>query len=57
MAGLWICGIGLVWFGLVFYYIHTSILACFAWAQCDKRGCDVLFSYLLPLLDKMGRRT
>lgn len=28
MAGLWICGIGLVWFGLVFYYIHTSILAC-----------------------------
>jgi hypothetical protein len=42
-----------VWSGsdLVFYYIHTS-LDVFAWAQCDKRGCDVvsLFSLLLALL-------
>lgn len=45
--GWWILRDGLVWFGLVFYYIHTSFLDVLAWAQCDKRGCDVL---LLPFL-------
>lgn len=35
---------GLVWFGLVFYYIHTSFFDVLAWAQFDKRGCDVLSS-------------
>lgn len=45
---------GLVWSGVLLHtHVHFGVLA---WAQCDKRGCDVLFYLLLDLLDKMGRR-
>lgn len=64
MAGLWICGFvgmqwnGLLWFGLVFYYIHTSLyLTCLHGLNAiNEVVMCFLFPFKTPSLNQVDRQ-